>query len=389
MQNKLENIYRLEQWISDNGFAGFGPYDLRDWLMQNNIPKFLWKFFFGFELLFPLSIRKILNIKCKENAKAIGLLFTSYVNLYKFTSKKIYLDKAEKCKKWLLNNYAKTKKGIGWGYPFDWDTIIFIPKGTPSSVVSYHVGEGFWNYYKLKKDKKALEVCNKICEFFINDLKIDQINKNIVCFSYTPLDNFHVHNSNLFVAEFLIKVGKEINNKRYVNLGKKAVNYTISEQRKNGLMKYWGDIQSKYDNRFMDHFHTGFELRMLYSISKLTKSKKYLESFDKLYNFYRKNYFNKKLFPKWDPENLYPLDIHTFAEAILCNCYFKEKFNEKITYNLIEKVSEIMRTKEGWYIYLIDKKFGIKFKWKIPYLRWGQAWMLRAFSEYLLRIKKN
>ncbi len=46
-------------------------------------------------------------------------------------------------------------------------------------------------------------------------------------------------------------------------------------------------------------------------------------------------------------------------------------------------VIERMQTPEGWFIYMIDKRFGWEWRSDIPYLRWGQGWMLLALSQWL------
>ena len=391
MLEKYQYIMMLENWITENGHRGYDPFDLMDWIINhlgNSPDKFLDKIrnkiLSKLEKIAPILIRKILNIKPKENAKAIGLLFASYVNLFYVTRNKIYLGKANQCKKWLLENYSEKYKGMSWGYPFDWQSKKLIPKHTPSGVVTAIVGDGFWRDYKLLKDKDSLDVCRQICDFFLNELNIQKIDQGKICFSYTPIDDFQVHNANLFVAEFLIRIGEEVGNKNYISYGKMATNFSISQQNENGSIFYWGKDQNHYNPAHLDHYHTGFELRMLYSIAKLTKGKKYQKAFEEYYSFYERNFFAQDGFPKFSPDSLYPIDIHTCAESILCNCVFKDKFEKKNVENLIASINHKMLTEQGWYVYRIEKICGLKIKTRIPYLRWGQSWMLRALTEYLL-----
>ena len=89
MLEKYPYILKLENWITQNGFKGYDPFDLMDWIINHlgNSPdiflhKIRNKILLEKEKIAPLLIRKIFNIKPKENAKAIGLLFTSYINLF-------------------------------------------------------------------------------------------------------------------------------------------------------------------------------------------------------------------------------------------------------------------------------------------------------------------
>jgi len=386
----LNIIDNLSQFIVDNGYVGYDPYDFKDWVNKNTHQKSILRIKghhlleYG-EVLFPVSMRKILNLEPQYNAKAFGLLLASYLNLYKFEKKQYYFESIQVCKNWLLSNSSNEFKGLSWGYPFDWyNATMLIPKGTPSSVVSAIVGDGFWKDYIYNNDIASLKICEKICEFYMNELSIDKIDENKICFSYTPLDDFHVHNANLFVAEFLIKIGKETKNENYVHLGKLAANYAISEQNDDGSIYYWGRVQNHKYADHLDHYHSGFELRMLFSISQLVLDKIYKSAFKRYFKFYLKNFFSEEGFPKYSPKSLYPINIHSCAESILCLTVVDSQKKIEVE-QLINMINDKMLTKKGWFLYMIRKVGPLKIKSRIPYLRWGQAWMMRALSEYLIQ----
>lgn len=393
MKEKIrKSILKLDKWIEKNGWAGYDPYDIQE------LPLFLEKkpiFFRKIERkviskidgIYPLFIRKILGVRKKINAKAMGLFAQGYLNLFKTFKDKNYLDKAEQCFAWLKNNYSTGYSGYCWGYPFDWQSKMFIPKYTPSAVVSSVCGNAFWDFYQLEKEEKYLKICQSICKFFLTDLNIDQFGSDKICFSYTPIDNFHVHNANLFAAEFLIKVGKEVKSQKFIDYGLKAMNYAISEQNEDGSICYSGKGQEEICN--LDHYHSGFEIRSLYSIWKLTGNEKVYKAISKYYRFYLNNFFESKTIPKIKPRKIYPINIHSCAEAILSNSLLSEDFPQAKEYleNASQWIIQNMQTRKGWFIFQIKKKQGIVLKIRIPYIRWGQAWMLNAFSHVLLKEK--
>jgi len=382
------SVERLDSWLDENGWRGYDPYDLKGhsffirFTKQNSyfFLKTMIKGLREIELFAPLLLRKFFRIEKMINAKAMGLFAEAYLDLYKATQKETYLTKAKDALDWLNTNYRKEYSGMCWGYPFDWQSKVFIPKGTPSSVVSSTVGKAFWVFYKLAGDKKYLDVCKSICKFFVNGLNIDEIDYDKVCFSYTPIDNFHVNNSNLSVAEFLILVGKEIDDKKFIDYGLKATNYTLNEQNEDGSICYWGKDQHK--NCHIDHYHSGFEIRSLYSIWKLTGNEDVHKALENYYGFYLKYLFTDTKIPKMTPKSTYPINIHSCAEAILCNSLLIKDFPEGEQYlvNSLKWTIENMQTKEGWFIYMIRHIKGLKWEVKIPYIRWGQAWMLRGLA---------
>jgi len=391
-----DSILSLDNWIENNGWAGYDPYDIKGlafvrkitgWGNKNFIAEILREGFFELFLMFPVLSRKLFLIKPQVNAKAMGLFAQSYLDLYGITNDKKYFNKAKECIEWLDKNYSKNYPGKGWGYPFAWQAKKTIPPNTPNGIVTTAVGSAYFAMYKQTDDNKYLDVCKDICVFLAH-LPIDYINDNQLCFSYTPIFINHVHNLNLFVAEFLIKIGKETNNNEWVNLGTRAVNYTVANQDEDGSFDYDGPPEKP--RNFKDHYHTCFVLTQLYSIWKLTKHKKYFSSLEKCYNHYIHNFFEDKRIPKFTPERKYRVDIHSSAASLLCLSELSEHFPEGL--DIAKKVAEwtidTLQDKEGYFYYGIFKNriTGKPFISKIPLMRWGQAWMLRGLTNLLKKI---
>jgi hypothetical protein len=400
----LESIRRLDDWVESNGWAGYDPYDVKGhpWVLKlsgsrnQNRPCRLIRggLLLGIEV-FPQTSRRLSRIKKEINAKAMGLFASAYLSLYEHVKEEAYLRKAYECLKWLEENKSQGYAGDCWGYPFDWQSVVLIPRGTPSAVVSSICGDAFWDFYRFSGDRKYLSTCESICNFLINSLNIDHVNADEICFSYTPLDRFHVHNANLFAAEFLIRVGRESNNEEFYQHGIKALNYSLDAQNEDGSFYYWAlSDGSVYDFsettlKTIDHYHTGFVLRSLYSIHKSTGNRKVLEALSRGYRFYRDRLFEDKTVPKLRPDSTYPIDIHSCAEAVLCMSTLNDLFPDALQYarNALLWTKENMQTRQGWFIYMILNVKGVRWKVRIPYIRWGQAWMMRAMSQCYSSIK--
>jgi len=394
-------LLKLDQWIERNGWAGYDPYDIK------GTPLFLYllaltpksplplrafrTMVVHMERWKPLMLRRLFRINKQINAKAMGLFAKSFLNLYAITKDKRFKKKALECIRWVENNASQGFSGLCWGYPFDWQSHILIPRATPSAVVSSIVGDAFWSAYKILRDSRYLDVCISICEFFIKDLNIDKIDRDCICFSYTPIDNFHVHNANLFVAEFLTRVGKELKRDDFLEFGRRSANYALREQNPDGSLFYWGNIQNHFNPNHIDHYHSGFEIRMLNRLWMTTKDKRYRDALERYYAFYLKNLIiqnNGEVIPKYSPEHVYPIDIHCCAEAILCNAVLSSEFKEAfgLLPGLYRWILNKMQTKSGWFRYLIQTTPFGEYLIDIPYVRWSQAWMLLALSRYIKTI---
>jgi hypothetical protein len=398
MKDPLPDIHKslsgLTQWLENSGFIGYDPYDIKEkpWVIgltrlgsRNLVFSVLRELVFELFYTFPVLSRRILQVNPTHNAKAMGILASSYLDLHACFQEEKYFKQAENCLSWLKSNQVILDAGIGWGYPFDWQSKMLIPAGTPNGIVTTAAGEAFWKHYQLFQDQESLDYCVRICEFLMT-LPVDPVRQDQVCFSYTPLFINHVHNLNLFVAEFLIKTGRVTGKETWIEMGHKAVNYTLCHQEESGAFDYNGPPEKPL--RHYDNYHTGFVLRMLHSLWKLTRRADVFEALEKCYRHYHTNFFEAGTIPKLMPDKKYRIDIHSCAESIYCFSDLSSTFPEGLPQaeKILHWTIQNLQDQSGFFYYgILKSRFtGMPMKSKIAYIRWGQAWMLRALSSYLM-----
>ncbi|WEU39794.1 MAG: hypothetical protein OdinLCB4_004790 [Candidatus Odinarchaeum yellowstonii] len=369
----------LDKWIVKNNWIGYDPYDVKGselylFLSRNKLAE---KIINGLTRFTPILIRRLLGVRKEANAKAMSLFARGYIQLYYKSREPNYLRKTFYCLKWLEENYCKGYQNFCWGYPFNWKTRILIPKYTPNIVVTSTAGNAFIEAYELTKEEKYLRIAESVCRFFLNNLRIDNIDDERICFSYTPIDKFHVHNANLMAAALLLRVFSHTENTDFKKYAIKALNYSISDQNKDGSWDYFGP-PDKLANH-IDNYHTGFILESLLTAKKILKKEfNYDYNLNKGVEFYIKKLFLKNIIPKFTNKKIFPIDIHSCAQAIIT---FSELSKIKSEYKEnAEKIADWtirnMFNKKGYFYYRIYENFIDK----TPYMRWGQAWMLRALS---------
>ena len=376
----------LESWIERNGWAGYDPYDLRSTGLYQSLNRFRVgkRLAAIIERFFPESSRKFLRIKPQVNAKAIALLASGYFTRFEISGEERYYRNALDCLNWLESNAQPGYAGACWGYPFDWYTRISIPAGTPSGVVSAVGGHAFLEAYRVSGDTHFLDIACSVADFFIHDLNIDRLDSQRACFSYTPLDHFHVHNANLFVAAHLYEIASLTGEATYKENAELAVAYTLSEQNIDGSWYYWG-----HPDRLLyaiDHYHTGFILRCLERLYAASGRNDYLKSLDEGFDFYLHNLLESTGLAKFSPKRPYPVDIHSCSEAILCLSALADRFtmaSERLS-EVTNWVLENMQAGDGHFYYRKYPHYTVK----IAYFRWGQAWMYWALGTYLKTMGK-
>ncbi len=387
------NIFsRLLKWIEENPLS----YDVLDIKSQKNyirIIKHSQKSRFNKIITAPFIIlsekytnffRKIFRVKKQTFPQANALIARSYLANYSISKEKKYLDKAIDILNWLENNPSKGYKNYCWGQPYNWYSRKLIPAFTPRATVTTQVANAFLDAYEITKESKYLEIAIESCNFFINDLQWKEDENNNICFSYTSLDNYNIHNANMLIAATLIRTWSHSKIEQFKNMGLKSMNFTISHQNENGSWFYWAP-PDKIVGR-IDNYHTGFILESFEVIRNYLGAEfKNDNILDKGLEYYLKNLFNKENVPKMTNKVMYPIDIQSCAQAIITLCIIgkrKPELND-IAMKIANWTVQNLYDDKGFFYYRLYKNGKID---KTPYMRWSESWMLRALSFFNKKI---
>ena len=392
-----ESLSSLKDWLEEQDFKGYDPYDIKEtsiFLLLRDV-KPLVLLMNGLCHLFPLGLRHVLGVKKTKSPQAIALLAHGYMNILNMIcscssracSAKKAANQLKICLEWLEGHHSINYGYFCWGENFGWlaGGKIFIPKGTPDIVATSICGNAFFRAYRILGNNKYLSIAESAAKFILECLNIDKLAKDMLCFSYTPLDNFHVHNANLFGASLIARVGKELDDEHLVDYARSSTNYTLNEQNADGSFDYWGS-PDKGAHPLIDGYHTGFVLRNLFYLYECLEEPNIKSAIEKGYKYYIDKLFYDSI-PKLTDKKLYPIDIQSLAESILCLATLSELFPEAL-----ERAKKValwvitnMQDKEGYFYYRKYPYFTIK----MPYMRWAQAPMFEALSYLMLKLSSK
>jgi hypothetical protein len=380
-------IVRLDKWLTSHNWQGYDPYDLR----AGQVAQFLNRQKSPFGRRWASRVRRLLfrnsalalkfsRQRPREVPKAMGLFMSSYSRLQRQLGDEKCHSAVKRCADWLLANPSVGHPGMSWGYPFDWQSAVFVPQGTPSIVVSATVGEGFLDAYRMTGDDRYLDVSRNVCDFITTGLNVTT-DQDTACFSYTPLDHLCVHNANLMGAAFLLSVAEELSIDQWRSAALSAAEYTLQRQNEDGSF-YYESQEPGQGRTHRDIYHSGFEIRALHRIWKLTGDSRYYEAVRRYLDFYKLAYICNDGAPARDEfsQSNASFDIHGCAESILCPSTLLADFPELTTqlYRTTVWTCSHMSNSDGSWAYFIDTKGRVD---RMPYIRWGQAWMLRALTQ--------
>ena len=98
--------------------------------------------------------------------------------------------------------------------------------------------------------------------------------------------------------------------------------------------------------------------------------------------YYISNFFLNDGTPKYYNNAIYPIDIHSPAQLVVTLARINRlKESKNLIDNVLNWTITNMQSPEGYFYYQIKPLISSK----IPYIRWAQAWMFYALSDYFLK----
>ncbi|MDD5711503.1 MAG: hypothetical protein PHY31_01960 [Smithellaceae bacterium] len=367
----------LQDYIERERFAGYDPYDalnsplVRVASLGQKFPRIA-----AIQLLkrLPLNLRPLLGIRKGYNPKGLGLFLWGYAKLYGLEKKPEHAQKIDTILDLLDQTRNRDYPGNGWGYNFDWQSrAFFIPKFTPTVVNSAFIGHALLDTAVLTGRGRAVDMALPIGEFILRGLNRQEENDSI-CFSYTPLDQYYVHNANLLGASLLIRLSQETGNKGFKDAALSSLGYSVKRQCSDGSWFY----AEREGSHWIDSFHTGFDLQSIKYFLDAGYGEEYRPAFEKGVRYYAENFFLEDGTPKYYNNAVYPIDIHSPAQAVVFFSRIGEPYKGLATQALSWMIRN-MQDEDGHFFFQKHRLFTNR----IPYMRWGQAWAFHALTEYI------
>ncbi len=388
-KDSLQFLQSLWRYAVTNDYRGYDPYDgLNSELFKstgfykNPKMRLFWIQLFKHS---PMNFRRWAQVMKGFNPKAGALFLLGNLKLYQLTKEDCYRQECHRLIQEIKMTAIQRPTGVSWGYNFDWQARAFyVPQGTPNIVTTVFVGQGLLEYARAFDHNGIHEMLQDIKSFILQEMilweKADQL-----CFAYIPGESTEVHNANLLTAAFLSRLYAMNPQERLAEMIHKAVQFSISDIRADGFWPYG----LKPHHRWMDNFHTGFNLEALLTIQDNLETDRYAEVIGRVYHYFLNNMFCADGAPKYYDSKVYPIDIHTIAEDMILLSkivrYSHKPFGDsdkeharQLANSIFTKAVQKFWNPKG-YFYFQEHPWGMN---RIAYMRWSQAWMFYALACY-------
>jgi hypothetical protein len=364
-----------------NDWAGYDPYDalnsrlftalpvLRSRLLRLALTQILKRS--------PINVRGLLQIPKTQNPKGIALFLSALLKAPEVCTSEAD-DLVGSLTERLVMLRSLDSPYWCWGYSFPWQTrTIVVSRGTPNLVCTAFVAGALLDQYEQRQELRCLEMAVSAAEYLLNELYWSDGN-SVAGFGYPlPSVRSQVHNANFLAAALLCRVYKHTGEEKFLGPALRAARYSAAKQQADGSWPY-GEAPSQ---QWIDNFHTGYNLCALQSIGHDAGTAEFELCIRHGFEFYRAHFFRKDGAAKYFHNRTYPLDIHCVAQSILTLLAFKDldPENVRLAHSVFRWAMNHMWDDRGFFYYRVLRLGAIR----TSYMRWSQAWMLRALSELL------
>jgi hypothetical protein len=390
----IQSLNNLLYWVRENKYYGYDPYDgLNSNLFKNIRNPYLAFLLIQFNKYCPINFRPLFRIKKGIDIKGTALFTIGYTYLHDFLPYDVFLDEAKNCLEIIIKKSLISKYGHHcWAshyYPYVAVDKSILDPMIPDIIATTRAIISLIRVYSILREERIKNIALNAAKF-ITSINFVLRKGSMLFFKYTPLeDRKIILNASAQALEAIATILSIMKDDELRSIGENSAISLIKLQNDDGSWDY-----SIYENgrryRQLD-FHQGYMIDGLlaflpFASSDIRDDIKYaIESGVK---FYRKMFLpNGQSFYRYP--KLYPTDIHNQAQGIITFsklfCELNEEEHLRFAQRILLWTIENMQDPMGFFYYQ-NYRF---FKNKIPYMRWGQAWMMLAMAIFLSSARRS
>ena len=383
MRDKVRrSIDAVTRWLEEHHYKAYDPGDGNTSFLRLFTFKsvFLERLLTAAVLRSPFNIRPWIGIKPHSSTKGMGYIAWGCVLMNARTSENRFRDDAIACLEWLMHNRAPGWPHYCWGNHFAFVTRNGrLPALEPTIVWSSLIGLAFLKAYEVLRDARYLEVASSVGDW-VQSLPREQTNSG-TCLSYVPFRQSSIHNANMLGAGLLASVAKYTNNATARETARAAITYSCTRQLPDGAW-YYGEAPK---NRWIDNFHTGYNLDSLKRYVECTGDRTFDDNLRRGLDYFKSHFVEPDGRPKYFHDQTYPIDIQCASQAIDTLALFSDFDRESLDLacSVAKWTITNMQDADGHFYY---RDLGWK-KVKTPMLHWGQGTMFKALAHLLGRLE--
>jgi polysaccharide biosynthesis protein VpsJ len=360
---------RLERYCRAEDYQGWDPFDGLNSKLFNSLPlshnrilQLAWLQTFKRS---PINLRPAAHVPRCENAKALALFAMGYGLLGHTDRQSALLDRMVR---------LRDAAAGAWGYPFPWRARAFyVPAMSPNVVATAYAVQALAG--AAVEAPVRTPAILAAADFVEKELVRRDAHQRLYI-AYVQTSDAVVHNANLWGAYILAEACQRGGPDRWQGLASTAVEYTLAQQQRDGSWSYGG----RGHHRFIDSFHTGYNICALARLAALRSSSAVDEAIRRALDFYAAKFFSPDGCPAYYVDRRWPIDAHSGAQAIITLLTVRpDESRTRLAARVLGWLMEKMWLPEKGRFAYQRTLLGLN---TVPYMRWTQAWMFLALATW-------
>ncbi|WP_410767596.1 antibiotic ABC transporter permease [Haloferax sp. DFSO60] len=334
----------------------------------------------------PVNVRPLFLVEKRRNYKGTALFSIANLNFHQYKnamgekSDVDYLAESRELADWLIQNRSVGYHGFCGGHKHVLQMLD--GKGMPNDpdVVS--------TSYAVKALLRAAPydpiyptIAKTSSDFVVEDLNYHEVDGGAkINYHLNHPDTYYTINSGALGARLFIDIYDQHRDEADLERATKILDFIASHQADIGGWTY--RIPASSSHLSMDNHHNGFVIDAFLRYREVTGSDRYDQTIDRGLEFYRNGLFESDGAPNWDESKAFPRDIHAAATAIQV---FTAAGDLEFAGRILQWTLENLYAGNGRFYYRKHKYYTVK----TTLMRWAQAWMAYAMSEYLNAVARS
>lgn len=331
-------------------------------------------------LRWPWDLRPLLRVPPAQAPITLGYAASAFSLLHQAAPDPELRRRACQCLDRLQEARSPYHDHPSWGNAYPYATRSGrLRQNEPILVWTSLIGDAFLDAYEAFGEPEHLRTACGAAQW-IMDLPREYFREGF-CISYHAFQQTSIHNANMLAAAFLLRAGRLAGWEEPERVADFAMRFSCSRQLPDGAWHYAEDP----GRRWIDNFHTGYNLEALARYWRLTGDRSWEAPLRRGYVFFHDRLFDPAGRPRYYHNRTYPLDIQSAAQGIETFVTLAETFPtaHEMAGRLAGWTLQRLRSPRGHFHY---RDLG----WKVvrtPMMHWGQATMLKALARLWILLR--
>ena len=345
----------------------------------------------------PINLRPLLLVEQRRNYKGAALFAMTNLNVHKLMDDSWALDdsrglsvdytaEARSLVEWLIEERCRGYSGFCGGHRHEIQHLR--TKGVPSDpdvVSTAYAVQALLAASRFEERcgnddsaQRYAEIARTAADFVVEDLNYRELDGGaMINYHLNHPEDVYTLNAAALGARLFVDLYAHFGDERLRERATRIFDYLVGTQTEAGGWYYREPPSTSHLS--MDSHHNGFIVEAFLRYREVVGDGRYDATIRDALEFYRHTLFEPDGAPNFDESNAYPRDVHAAAQGILVFTYAGEQaFARRILEWTFENLYDGERR-----FYFRKHRFYTR---RVILMRWCQAWMGYAASEYLTAV---